>query len=51
MRDDGERPSGKGRIKTREEWLQQFHAGVELPEAYVGAYVCVNPVEGIPQVG
>ena len=42
---DGERPSGKGRIKTREEWLQQFHAGVELPEAYVGAYVCVNPVK------
>ena len=42
--DDSERPSGKGTIKTREDWLKQFHAGVELPNTYVGAYVCINPV-------
>ena len=41
--DDSERPSGKGTIKTREEWLEQFHSGVELPDSYVGAYVCINP--------
>jgi len=42
--EDGERPNGKGTIMTREEWLHKFHAGVELPDAYVGAYVCINPV-------
>jgi len=41
--DDSERPSGKGTIKTREECLDQFHSGVELPDSYVGAYVCINP--------